>query len=89
VKLFFSSHKDLSWNEAEKIAYPSSLPHFSLLSMHEAIGEAVLPNIFFQNSSASPKKLLMKLFSKKIALLLKLSCAKRGLTTSVKHDQTG
>jgi hypothetical protein len=29
------------------VAYPSSLPHFSLSSMHEAVGEAVLPNSFF------------------------------------------
>jgi len=30
--------------------------------MHEVIGEAVLPNSLFQNSLASPIKLLMKLF---------------------------
>jgi hypothetical protein len=47
VKLFFSySQKDMSWDEAEKVAYFSSLPHFSLSSMHEAVGEAVLPNNF-------------------------------------------
>jgi hypothetical protein len=34
----------------KKVAYPGSLPHFSLLSMHEAIGEAVLPNIFFSKT---------------------------------------
>jgi hypothetical protein len=54
----------MSWDEAEKSSL-SQLSLISLLSMHEPIGEAVLPNIFFQNSSASPKKLLMKLFSKK------------------------
>ena len=32
---------------------------------------------FLQNSSASSRKLLMKLFSKKITLLVKLSCAKQ------------
>jgi len=30
----------------KKVAYPSSLTHFSLSSMHEAVGEAVLPNSF-------------------------------------------
>jgi len=53
------------------------LPHFSLSTMYEVVGEAILPNTFFQNSSASSRKSLMKLFSKKIALLVKLSCAKQ------------
>jgi hypothetical protein len=43
---FFSSHKDISWNKAEKIAYYSSLSHFSLSSMQEVVGEAILPNTF-------------------------------------------
>jgi len=47
IKLFFSpSHKNMSWDEAEKKAYTSSLPYFSLSSMHEVIGEVVLPNSF-------------------------------------------
>jgi hypothetical protein len=33
--------------------------------MHEVVGETILPNIFFQNSLASSRKLLIKLFSKK------------------------
>jgi len=36
----------MSWDETEKVAYTSSLPYFSLSSMHEAVGEAVLPNSF-------------------------------------------
>jgi len=48
-----------------KVAYPNSFRHFSLPSMHEAVDEAVLSNNFFQNSSASPRKLLIKLFSNK------------------------
>jgi len=43
---FFFSHKDMSWDEAKKVAYCSSLPHFSLSSMHEVVGEAILPNTF-------------------------------------------
>jgi hypothetical protein len=30
----------------KKIAYCSSLSHFSISSMHEVVGEAILPNIF-------------------------------------------
>jgi len=46
VKLFFfSSHKE-TWDEAEKIAYCSSLPHFSLSSMHKVVVEGILPNTF-------------------------------------------
>jgi hypothetical protein len=30
----------------KKVAYPSSLPHFSLSSIHEVAGEAILPNTF-------------------------------------------
>jgi len=36
---FFSSHKDMRGDEAEKVAYPSSLPHFSLSSMNETVLE--------------------------------------------------
>jgi len=43
VKLFFfSSHKDMSWGEAEK----SSLLQLSLSSVYEVVGEAILLNIF-------------------------------------------
>jgi hypothetical protein len=34
----------------KKVAYPNSLPHFSLSSMHEAVDEAVLPNNFFKTA---------------------------------------
>jgi hypothetical protein len=49
VKLFFfSSHKDMSWDEAKKNSLLQlSPPHFSLSSMHKVVGEAILPNIFF------------------------------------------
>jgi hypothetical protein len=30
----------------KKVAYCSSLPHFSLSSMHKVVGEAILPNTF-------------------------------------------
>jgi hypothetical protein len=33
--------------------------------MHEVVGEAILPNTFSKHSSASSRKSLMKLFSKK------------------------
>ena len=80
VKLFFSSsHKYISWMKLEKSSLLQLLPHFSLSTMYEVVGEAILPNIFSKNSSASSRKSLMKLFSKKIALLVKLSCAKQAL----------
>jgi len=48
VKLFFSSsHKDISWDEAEKSSLLQlSLSHFSLSTMHEVVCEAILPNTF-------------------------------------------
>ena len=61
VKLFFPfSHKDISWMKLEKSSLLQLLPHFSLSTMHEVVGEAILPN-----SSASSRKSLIKLFSKK------------------------
>jgi hypothetical protein len=37
----------MSWDEAKKkVAYCSSLPHFSLSTIHEVVGEAILPNNF-------------------------------------------
>jgi len=45
VKLFFSSfYKDISWDEAEKKKLIAALSHFSFLTMHEVVGEAILPN---------------------------------------------
>ena len=41
------------------------IPLISLSTMHKVVGEAILPNIFFQNSSASSRKSLIKLFFKK------------------------
>jgi hypothetical protein len=56
----------MSWDEAEKSSLLQlSLSHFSLSSMHEVVVETILPNTFSKNSSASSRKLLMKLFSKK------------------------
>ena len=47
VKLFFpSSHKDISWMKLEKSSLLQLLPHFSLSTMHEVVGEAILPNTF-------------------------------------------
>lgn len=46
--------------EAKQIAFHSSVSHFPLSAMYEAASEAVLPNSLL----ASPRKLLMKLFSK-------------------------
>jgi len=44
---FFSSYKDISWDEAEKkVAYYSSLSLISLSTMHEVVCEAILPNTF-------------------------------------------
>jgi len=63
------------------------LSHFSLSTMYEIVGEAILPNTFFQNSSASSRKLLMKLFSKKTTLLGKLSCAKQALIIAFYNDE--
>jgi len=34
------------WDEAEKIAYCSSLPHFFLPSIQEVVSEVILPNTF-------------------------------------------
>jgi len=48
VKLaFFSSHKDMSYDEAEKSSLLQLSPTFiSLSSMQEVVGEAILPNTF-------------------------------------------
>jgi hypothetical protein len=44
---FLCSHKGIKRGEAEKnIAFHSSLPYFSLSTMHDAIGDTVLPNSF-------------------------------------------
>jgi hypothetical protein len=34
----------------KKLAYPSSLPHFSVLSKHEVVRETVLPNNLLKTS---------------------------------------
>jgi len=65
----------------EKSSLLQLLSHFSLSTMHEVVGESILPNTFFQNSSASSRNSLIKLFSKKTALLVKLSCAKQTLNS--------
>jgi hypothetical protein len=47
--------------------------------MEKLVSEVILSNIFLQNSLALFRKLLMKLFYKKTALLVKLSYAKQAL----------
>ena len=47
VKLFFpSSHKDISWMKLKKSSLLQLLPHFSVSTMHEVVGEAILSNTF-------------------------------------------
>jgi len=80
VKLFFpSSHKDISWIKLEK----SSLLQLLLISLSLnyvwSSWWSYFVKHFFQNSSASSRKSLMKLFSKKTVLLVKLSCVKQAL----------
>jgi len=38
----------MSWDEAKKIAYTSSLSYFFLSSIHEDVDETILPNNFFK-----------------------------------------
>jgi len=61
---FFFSHKNMSVMKLKKVAYCSSVLFLSPIYARSVI-EAILPNTFFQNSLASSRKLLMKLFSKK------------------------
>ena len=73
-------------DKLEKSSLLQLLPHFSLSTMHEVVDEAIFfAKHFLQNSSASYRKSLMKLFSKKTALLVKLSCAKQALSLSRDH----
>jgi len=46
VKLFFPSSHEKVGMKLKKVAYYSSLTHFSLSTMHEVVGEAILPNTF-------------------------------------------
>jgi hypothetical protein len=44
---FLCFHKGMERGEAEKkVTFHSSLPHFALSAMHEAVSKAVLPNSF-------------------------------------------
>jgi len=81
----FSSPLTKTWvgMKLKKVAYCSSLPHFSLIYTRSSWWSYFTEH-FFQNSSASSRKLLMKLFSKKTALLVKLSCAKQALVRLLK-----
>ena len=82
MKLFFSSsHKDISWNEAEKSSLLQLSPSFLSLNYAWSSWWSYFAKHFFQNSSVSSRKSLMKLFSKK-TVLLKLSCAKQALNSS-------
>jgi len=76
LKLFFYAlTKKCREEKLKKVAFHSSLSPFPLSAVHEAIGGAVLPNIFFQSSSTSSRKLL--------ASMVKLSSVKRGLSRLV------
>jgi len=44
--VFPSSHKYISWMKLEKSSLLQLLPHFSLSTMYEVVGEAILPNTF-------------------------------------------
>jgi len=49
LKLFFYAlTKKCREEKLKKVAFHSSLSPFSLSAVHEAIGEAVLPDIFFK-----------------------------------------
>jgi len=78
----FSSPLTKIWvgMKLKKIAYCSSLPHFSLSSMHEVVVEAILPNIFFKTAQLHLESCSWSYFLKKIALLVKLSYAKQAST---------
>jgi len=62
----------------KKVAYPSSLPHFSLPSMYEVVGEVILPNSFFKIAQLHLESYSWSCL-KKTALLMKLSCAKQAI----------
>jgi len=62
------SSQQLHENKAKKVAYCSSLPHFSFSSMQKVVGEAILPNIFSKISQLH--------LSKKTTFLVKLNCIK-------------
>jgi len=75
---FFFCHKNMSLVKLKNsLSLSLSLSHFFLPSIQQVNGETILPNIFFQSSLASFRKLFMKLFFKNSALLVKLSCAKQ------------
>jgi len=50
----------------KKVAYPSSLPHFPLSSMHKVIGEAVLLIFFFKIAQLDLESCLLPPFHKSI-----------------------
>jgi hypothetical protein len=66
----------MSWDEAEKIAYCSSLSLISLSSIHEVVGEAILPNTFSKTTQLRLESWSESHFLKKTALLVKLRCDK-------------
>jgi len=49
----------------KKVAYSSFLPHFSLSSMNEGVGETVLLNIFFKTVQLYLESCSRSYFSKK------------------------
>jgi len=51
LKLFFSSpHKNISWKKLEKSSLLQLLSHFSLSTIHEVVGEAILPNTYLKTA---------------------------------------
>jgi hypothetical protein len=46
--VFFLPSQKYEWDEAKKIAYCSSFPHFFLPSMQNVVSEAILSNIFYK-----------------------------------------
>jgi hypothetical protein len=62
----------------KKVAYPSSFTYFSILSIHEVVGEAILLNNFLKQLRFI-YKVVYEVFFKKITVLVKPNCAKQGI----------
>ena len=63
---FISPFQTKTWVEMklQKVAYLNSFPHFSLSSMYEVVGEAVLLNIFSKTVQLHLKSCLWSCFQK-------------------------
>lgn len=76
MKLFFSSsHKDMSWNVAKKIAYHSFISYIIIILFIIPLCEVVLPNTYFKITQLQ-QKVTHEAILKKKAYMVKLSCAK-------------